>query len=87
VCLHYAVEPTKEKGEEEFLDWMGGCYEVDRSVNPTWRPDFKELPAHPVARGVKPFKINDEWYFYMRFRDDMQGVTPILSAVAPASTV
>src|SRR5690349_9583329 len=36
VCLHYAVEPTKDKGEKEFLDWMGGAFEVDWSVNPHW---------------------------------------------------
>ncbi|MCX6923930.1 MAG: thioesterase, partial [Verrucomicrobia bacterium] len=37
VCLHYAVEATKQKGEKEFLDWIGGCFETDWSVNPTWR--------------------------------------------------
>lgn len=87
VCLHYAVEPTKERGEKEFLAWLGGCFEIDRSVNPTWTPDFKVLPPHPVTRGVKPFQIHDEWYFYMRFRDGLEGITPILSAVAPASTM
>jgi type 1 glutamine amidotransferase len=87
VCIHYAVEPTKEKGEKEFLDWIGGCFEVDRSVNPTWTADFKELPQHPVTNGVHPFKIFDEWYFYMRFRDGMQGVTPILTAIPPESTM
>jgi hypothetical protein len=87
VCLHYAVEPTKEKGEAEFLDWMGGCFEVDWSVNPTWTPEFKELPVHPITRGVAPFKVPDEWYFHMRFREGLQGVTPILSAVAPGDTM
>ncbi len=87
VCIHYAVEPTPEKGEKEFLDWMGGCFEINRSVNPMWTADFKTLPDHPITRGVKPFKIYDEWYFYMRFRHGMQGVTPILSAVAPESTM
>ena len=87
VCLHYAVEPTKERGEKEFLDWLGGCFEIDRSVNPVWKADFKQLPAHPITRGVHPFTTTDEWYFYMRFRDGMQGVTPILSAVAPPSTM
>ena len=24
VCLHYAVEPTTNKGQKEFLDWIGG---------------------------------------------------------------
>ncbi len=87
VCLHYAVEPTKEKGEKEFLEWMGGCYEVDLSVNPTWLPTFLPLPKHPTTRGVNPFRIDDEWYFHMRFRDGMKDVTPILSAVAPESTM
>jgi type 1 glutamine amidotransferase len=87
VCIHYAVEPTKERGEQEFLDWIGGCFEVDWSVNPTWAADIQTLPHHPITRGVDPFQIRDEWYFHMRFRDGMTGVTPILSAVAPASTM
>jgi type 1 glutamine amidotransferase len=87
VVLHYAVEPTKEKGEKEFLDWIGGCFETDWSVNPTWRAEFKVLPTHAITRGVKPFSINDEWYFHMRFREGMKGVLPILQAVAPASTM
>jgi type 1 glutamine amidotransferase len=87
VCLHYAVEPTKEAGEKEFLDWIGGCFETDWSVNPTWRPEFKPLPTHPSTRGVKPFSLTDEWYFHMRFRDGMEGVLPTLQAVAPASTM
>jgi type 1 glutamine amidotransferase len=86
-CIHYAVEPTIEKGEKEFLDWIGGCFEINHSVNPTWTADFKELPKHPVTRGVNPFKIYDEWYFYMRFREGMTGVTPLLNAVAPESTM
>jgi hypothetical protein len=40
-----------------------------------------------VSRGVKPFATTDEWYFNMRFRDGMEGVTPILSALAPESTM
>jgi type 1 glutamine amidotransferase len=87
VCLHYAMEPTKASGEQEFLDWMGGCFETDWSVNPTWRPEFKPLPKHAGARGVKPFTVSDEWYFHMRFRDGMKGVLPILMAVPPESTM
>ncbi len=86
-CLHYAVEPTKENGQKEFLDWIGGAFEINWSVNPHWDADFKTLPKHPITKGVNPFKIRDEWYFHMRFRDGMQGVTPILSAIAPESTM
>jgi type 1 glutamine amidotransferase len=87
VCIHYAVEPTKQNGEKEFLDWIGGAFEVNWSVNPTWNADYKELPIHPITRGVKPFMIHDEWYFHMRFRDGMKGVTPILTAIPPDSTM
>jgi type 1 glutamine amidotransferase len=87
VCLHYAVEPTKEVGEKEFLDWLGGCFETDWSVNPTWRPEFKPLPKHACTRGVNLRSIPDEWYFHMRFRDGMKGVFPILCAVPPESTM
>ena len=86
-CIHYAVEPTKQRGEPEFLQWMGGAFEVNWSVNPTWTANFAKLPDHPITRGVQPFQIYDEWYFHMRFQPDMKGVTPILSAVAPDSTM
>lgn len=87
VCLHYAVEPTIPKGNKEFIDWLGGAFEINWSVNPHWDANFKKLPDHPISNGVKPFSTNDEWYFHMRFRPGMKGVTPILSDVAPDSTM
>lgn len=89
-CIHYAVEPgdgTKQPdGRAEFLKWMGGYFETFLSVNPHWRATFEKLPEHPVANGVRPFWTNDEWYYHMRFRENMDGVTPILTAVPPDST-
>jgi len=86
-CLHYAVEPTVEKGQAEFLDWLGGCFEINRSVNPTWTADYKTLPEHPITRGVQPFALRDEWYFNLRFRTGLTGVKWLLTAVPPASTM
>jgi type 1 glutamine amidotransferase len=77
---------SKGKGAKEFLDWMGGYFEQYWSVNPHWLADFKEFPKHPITQGVKPFSANDEWYYHMRFRDSMRGVTPILSAVPTEDT-
>jgi type 1 glutamine amidotransferase len=85
-CIHYATEPTIEKGEKEFLQWIGGAFEINWSVNPTWTANFKELPKHAATRGVKPFAIKDEWYFHIRFAEGMKGVTPLLSAVPDEST-
>ena len=87
VCLHYAVEVPKDHGGPEFLSWLGGYFETDWSVNPHWDAKFDNLPKHPITSGVKPFQTRDEWYFHMRFPEGMKGVTPILSAVPPVSTM
>ena len=87
VCVHYAVEPTLENGNKEFIDWLGGCFEINYSVNPHWQANFKSLPKHPVSAGVKPFGTLDEWYYHMRFRENMEGVTPILSALPPEESL
>ena len=87
VCIHYGVEVPKGKSGDAFLNWIGGYFETHWSVNPHWVAEFKTLPDHPVAQGVKPFSVNDEWYFHMRFRPELEGVTPILSAHPPESTM
>ena len=82
-CVHYAVEIPKDKGGPELLKWIGGYYETGYSINPHWVAKFETLPKHPIARGVKPFAIRDEWYFNIRFREGMSGVDPILIATPP----
>jgi len=84
--IHYAVEVPKEKAGKQLLEWTGGYYETFWSVNPTWTARFDKFPEHPITRGVKPFEMLDEWYYHMRFRENMEGVTPILSAVPPDNT-
>ena len=86
-CLHYAVEVPIGPSGKGMLNWMGGYFEAHWSVNPHWIAEFETFSDHPAANGVKPFKIDDEWYFHMRFRGDMDGITPILSAKAPAETM
>jgi hypothetical protein len=67
------------------LTAIGGYFETDWSVNPEWTANYTELPNHPVTRGLLPFRLQDEWYFNMRFVE--RGITPILSAIAPPSTM
>jgi type 1 glutamine amidotransferase len=80
VCLHYAVEVPKGQPGDRFLEWLGGYYETGFSTNPHWTAEIKALPDHPITRGVRPFSIVDEWYFNIRFRPEMKGVTPIVVA-------
>ena len=80
--LHYAVEYPKSQSDH-VLSWLGGYYETGFSTNPHWDATFAKLPEHPITRGVKPFTINDEWYFNIRFKPEAKDVTPILKATPP----
>lgn len=82
---HYGVEVPKERGGKEFLKWAGGYFEADWSINPTWEASVT-LPTHEVTQGVQPFTIMDEWYYNMRFRPQMKGVSPVVFAIPPDST-
>jgi hypothetical protein len=87
VCIHYGVEVPKGPSGEKFLEWIGGYFEPNWSVNPHWTAKFNPLPKHPITRGVQPFEIHDEWYYHMRFREGMQGVTPILTDLPDSKTL
>jgi len=95
--MHYGVEVVPELGGKEFQAWLGGHYENSFSCNPIWEPNFAAFPEHPITRGVKPFQIDDEWYFNMRFRpafkdgivaaeDAGMKFVPILVATPPDAT-
>jgi type 1 glutamine amidotransferase len=86
-CLHYGVETVDGDPGDGFLRWMGGYFQLGKSVNPHWVAHFDKFPDHPVANGVKPFHIQDEWYFNMRFREGMKGVTPILTTIPPIDVI
>ena len=86
-AAHYGVEVPAGDPGFAMLRWTGGYFEAFWSVNPTWRAEFSNFPLHPITRGVKPFAMDDEWYYHMRFAPDLTGVTPILSVVPPAGTL
>jgi hypothetical protein len=87
MAVHYGVEVNKGEQGQNYLKWIGGYFETFWSVNPFWTAEFKDIPKHETTRGVKPFSINDEWYYHMRFVEGMKGVTPILTALPPLKTI
>ena len=88
MMMHYGVEcsgPNDGSGDI-FRKWIGGAYETGFSCNPIWTADYKEFPSHPVTRGLKPFRIEDEWYFSIRFPEGQKGVQPLLVATPSDAT-
>jgi hypothetical protein len=86
-AIHYAVEVPKGESGDRFLEWMGGYFETDWSVNPHWTANMDEIPCHACTQGVGPFELYDEWYYHMRFTEDFENVTPIFSALPPADSL
>ena len=86
VMIHWATEAIKGDPGNKFIEWMGGFCDLNWSVNPHWTPKFKAR-EHSIWNGVKPFSVNDEWYYHMRFVKDLKGVTPILTDVPLTKTL
>jgi type 1 glutamine amidotransferase len=81
--LHYSVDPP-EGGFKDFLDWMGGAYEVGVSQNPI--NVVKVTPVdngHPITRGCGGYVAEDEWYFDIGLRPNDANVVPLLTGKLP----
>jgi Trehalose utilisation/Ankyrin repeats (3 copies)/Ankyrin repeats (many copies) len=84
VVLHYALEPA-DPAMAAFLDEaIGGHFEVNWSVNPIWQMKNPTLASHPATQGVKPFELEEEFYFHIRLRDD---AVPLMQAVPPIGSL
>lgn len=76
VAIHWATgiqaaDPeAKEQGEDprrkQWRELMGADFEAYHSISNFWSTKFEEPSDHPVMRGVKPFSIYDECYFFLR---------------------
>ena len=94
MTFHYSTFAPDIYGES-ILDWAGGYFDWQNDHGEReWYSDIRFLdkgvtlasPDHPVLNGVKPFKIYEEYYFDMRFRENNSGFTPIIEVPALEST-
>lgn len=79
--------------DEDITRWIGGYFDYETGPGPnrwssaiqtrTWSPVIA-APDHPVARGVRPFQLHEEFYFKLRFRNPDPRLTPILLKEAVA---
>jgi hypothetical protein len=82
--LHFALEPGEDALRDLLRDAVGGWFEAGWSVNPIWTAREVRLSDHPAARGVRFGEIRDEWYYHLRFREDIH---PLLQAHPPADSL
>ncbi|WP_018969086.1 ThuA domain-containing protein [Rubritalea marina] len=70
--IHYGVHPSVEVGEKYFMQWIGGYFNNDVSVNPHWFATLTPNSEHPVKNGIDKVEANDEWYYNMLFNAEHQ---------------
>ena len=92
VFFHWSTFHPK-RYHEQITEWVGGYFDYESGPPPrnwysaiqTWQAD--SVPQeHPITRGVKPFRTEEEYYYRMRFRDNDQGLKPIITTRPPKET-
>jgi Ankyrin repeats (3 copies)/Trehalose utilisation/Ankyrin repeat len=82
--LHFALEPADPEMGAFFDQAIGGHFDPAVSVNPIWSMKSPVIIDHPAARGVKPFSIEEEFYFHIPLRQD---AIALLTALPPESSL
>ena len=79
------------KYDREITEWVGGYFDYEtgvvgnhwRSAIQTYTAPVIPCSAHPVLNGVKPFTVEEEFYYKIRFNEDDKRVLPVLLTQPP----
>lgn len=87
ITFHFSTF-APDRLSREVLDWTGGYFDwADDQGRRKWYSAIKvqntdleiASPEHPALRGVKPFRMNEEFYYDIRFAENDKGLTPLLN--------
>ena len=86
ITFHFSTF-APEQYREQVLRWNGGYFQWETNDKRRWYSSITTTeadvalpsPEHPVARGVKPFRMREEFYHNLRFVPGDQGLTPLLA--------
>ncbi len=90
VAIHWTTFVPREKAGDRFLEWIGGHFDYESGPPPRhWASRITTATAelsphdHPIARGLTPFTLRDEFYHDIRFRPEDPRWRPVLTADIP----
>lgn len=86
VLIHFS-NFAPEQYADDVLRWVGGYFKWETDGKRQWYSAIKTLEAevspvtaeHPVLRGVKPFRMKEEFYYNLKLASKEKGVTPLLA--------
>ena len=90
VQYHWATF-NPSRFHDRITEWVGGYFDYETGSGPkkwysaiqTWTGPVKLGSSHPILRGVKPFELQEEFYYRLRFRDNDARLKPILLTRPP----
>ncbi len=92
VTLHYATFAPLGVDGDRYLDWVGGHFDYESgsganhwaSAIDNWLASVSlPLPMHPIVRGVRPYKVQEEFYTQLRFRKSDPRRVDLLQTLRP----
>jgi hypothetical protein len=93
VTIHWTTFVPNGKVGDRILEWVGGYFDYQSGPPPRrWLSAIQDVttdvrpgsPDHPVCRDIKPFRLHDELYYNLRFKENDARLRPILLAKMPA---
>ncbi len=94
VTFHYSTFAPNRIGPK-MLEWVGGYFDYQSgpaangwySKIQTWQADaMLASPDHAISRGVKPFRVGEEFYYQMRFLEPDSRRKSIVAVRPPGET-
>jgi type 1 glutamine amidotransferase len=90
VLLHFATFAPDQYVKQCF-EWTGGYFDWEENGQRKWYSNITTVdnadvklatPDHSIVRGVKPFKMKEEFYYNIRFDPADKALIPLLSVPA-----
>jgi type 1 glutamine amidotransferase len=89
VTFHFSTF-APDRYAPEMLRWSGAYFDWENEGRRDWYSAIKTMeteillpsPEHPIARGIKPFRMREEFYYNIRFAPNDRGLTYLLEVPA-----
>jgi hypothetical protein len=82
VGLHWAIGTKDAKPIDGFLQLLGGCHGGPERKYSLAETEVHPADAtHPITFGLKPFRVEDEFYYRLKFVKPEGSIRPVLRAL------
>ena len=82
VALHWAMGTRDAENIEPFQKLFGGCHGGPDRKYAVVRTELSPAePTHPIATGIKPLQLREEFYYRLKFIDAEPAVEPVMQAL------